>query len=431
VSDLRLIGGTVVCLDANQTILDGGEVGIAGDRIDYVGPPRGDGAAGEILDCRGQAVLPGLVNAHTHVAMTLMRSYADDMPLKPWLEERIWPIERHLTAEDVYWGTLLGALEMIRGGVTTFQDMYWHAPEATRAGLEAGLRTCPSAVLIGIIPDSDAMLKRAIDFADECLSRGEERLHIRFGPHAPYTVPDAYLEGIIAAAAERHIPVHIHLAETQHEVDESLAQYGDRPVEHLERVGLFQVQCCAAHCVHLSPAEIELLAVRRVGVLACHTSNLKLGCGVLPLPDLLAAGAVVGLGTDGPASNNNLDIFEEIRLAALLHKGLRHDATLVSAHQALEIATHGGAQALGIPELGRLAVGWRADVITVDLTAAHLCPGHNVVSDLAYAAGAHDVQTTIVAGKVLMRDRQVLSLDEGEVLARARACASSLVERAG
>lgn len=418
-STLRIVGGTVLCMDEARTIHSPGEVGIDGAAISYVGPVR-NGAPGTVLDATGRAVLPGLINAHTHAAMTLMRSWADDMPLKAWLEDRIWPLEAHLTAEDVYWGTALGAVEMLRAGVTCFQDMYWHAAAAARAGLDAGMRVCPSGVLIGIHPDAERMLAEAIEFVDECLAEKHPRCHIRFGPHAPYTVPDEYLERVLAAAAERDVPVHIHLSETAHEVAESVAHHGEPPVAHMARVGLFDVTCCAAHCVHLEPEEIDLLAERRVGVLASHTSNLKLGCGVMPLPDLRRAGAVVGLGTDGTASNNNLDVLEEARLAALIHKGVRRDPTVVTAYEALEMATRGGAAALGIDRLGTLREGYRADLICVDLRAPHLCPGIDVISDLVYAAQASDVRTVIVDGEVVMRERQLVMVDEAEVMARAR-----------
>ena len=429
-SDLRILGGTVLCFDEDRTLWPDGEVGISGGRIDYVGPRR-DTADGDVLDARGQAVMPGLVNAHTHVAMTLMRSYADDMSLHAWLEQRIWPIERHLLPSDVYWGTLLGCVEMIRAGVTTFNDMYWHAREATQAGLDSGLRTCPAGVLIGIVPDKQAMLERAIEFADECIARAHPRLHVRFGPHAPYTVPDDYMAQIIEAAGSRGVPIHIHLAETEKEVNDCLSQHGERVMEHMQRIGLFDVPVNAAHCVHLSPAEIDILAERGVGVVTNHSSNLKLGAGIALIPELLAAGAVIGLGTDGTASNNNLDVLEEVRLVALLHKGMRRDATVISAYDALEMATAGGAQAMGLTDVGRLKPGYRADVICVDLTAPHLCPGHNVISDLAYAAQSGDVTTTIVEGEVLMRDRQVVSVDQAEVVAKAREAAMALVGRAG
>ncbi|MBI2301519.1 MAG: amidohydrolase, partial [Armatimonadetes bacterium] len=365
-ADLRIVGGTVLTMDPDQRVLQGAEVGVAGGRIEYLGPQR-DMVPGEVVDASGCVVMPGLVNAHTHAAMTLMRSYADDMPLQAWLETRIWPLEAHLTADDVYWGTQLGAVEMLRAGVTCFQDMYWHAEAATRGGLEAGMRVCPSGVLIGVHPSAEGMFGEAVEFVDRCLAEDHPRCHIRFGPHAPYTVPDAYLERVIAAAAERDVPVHIHLSETLHEVEGSLAQHGERPVVHMQRVGLFDVACCAAHCVHLDADEVGILAERRVGVLASHTSNLKLGAGVMPLPDLHAAGAVIGLGTDGPASNNNLDVLEEARLAALIHKGVRHDPTTITAAEALAMATWGGAEAVGIPQLGRLIEGWRADLICLDL----------------------------------------------------------------
>ncbi len=428
-STLRIAGGTVLCLDPRRTILPGGEVGLADGRIDYVGPVR-EQAAGEVLDATGRAVLPGLVNAHTHAAMTLMRSYADDMPLQPWLETKIWPLEAHLTGEDVYRGSQLAAVEMIRAGVTCFHDMYWHAPDACRAGLEAGMRVAPSGVLIGVHPNAEAMLTEAIEQLDGWLSEAHPRCHPRFGPHAPYTVPDAYLERVIAAAAERRVPVHIHLSETEHEVAESLDRHGEPPVEHMARVGLFEVHTAAAHCVHLAEHEIELLAERRVGVLASHTSNLKLGAGIPPVPQLLAAGATLGLGTDGTASNNNLDVLEEMRLAALLHKGVQRDATVVSAAEALEMATWGGATAVGIDRLGRLQEGWLADLIVVDLSGPHLCPNTNVVSDLVYAAQSSDVVDVIIGGELVMRDRVLLKVDETEVKARAREAAQRLMRLA-
>lgn len=426
----RIRGGTLICLDPERRVIPDGEVGVRDGVIDYVGPAR-DQADGTILDAAGQAVMPGLINAHTHVAMTLMRSYADDMPLMPWLETKIWPFEANLVPDDVYWGTQLGAVEMIRGGVTCFHDMYWHADQALRAGLDAGLRVAPSGVLIGVIPNAEEMLNEAIEFVDRCLAEAHPRCHIRFGPHAPYTVPDAYFSRVIAAAAERGVPVHTHLSETTGELDLSREEHGETPVRHMQRLGLFEVPCCAAHCVHVDAEEIALLAEHGVGVLASQTSNLKLGCGIAPIPDLLAAGCAIGLGTDGVASNNNLDLFEEIRLAALLHKGVRQDAECITAVEALEMATWRGAEAIGIDRLGRLMPGYRADIIGVDLTAPHLCPGLNPVSDLAYAAGAADVVWSMVDGEPVMRDRRVLTVDVGEVMTRARAASARLVAAAG
>lgn len=426
----RIVGGTVLTLDHEQRILADGEVAVRNGVIDYVGPRR-DAADGTLIDAAGQAVLPGLINAHTHVAMTLMRSYADDMPLRPWLEQKIWPFEAHLVAEDVYWGTQLGAIEMLRAGVTCYHDMYWHAPEALRGGLDAGMRVAPSGVLIGILPNAEEMLTEAIEFVDSCLAERHPRCHIRFGPHAPYTVPDPYLERVIAAAAERGVPVHIHLSETTVEIADSLAQHGETPIRHMQRLGLFEVPCCAAHCIHVDAEEIALLAERGVGVLTSHTSNLKLGCGIVPLPDLLAAGCKLGVGTDGTASNNNLDVLEEVRLAALLHKGVRHDAEAVPALTALEMACWRGAEAVGIDRLGRLEVGWRADIIGLDLTGPHLCPGTNLVSDLVYAAQSADVRWAMVDGELALQDGRCLLVDEEEVKARARESARRLIAAAG
>ncbi len=428
---LRIIGGTIVTLDPERRVIEAGEVEVNGGWIEYVGPVRESAGEAEVIEASGKAVLPGLVNAHTHAAMTLMRSYADDMPLQPWLETMIWPLEAHLTGEDVYWGTMLGAVEMIRGGVTCFHDMYWYAGEAARAGLTAGMRVAPCGVLIGVLPNADDLLAEAIETVDGWLSDGHPRLHASFGPHAPYTVPDAYLERVIAAAAERHVPVHIHLSETAQEVADSVAAHGETPALHMDRVGLFEVHAAAAHCVHLTPEEIDLMAAKGAGVLVNHTSNLKLGGGVPPVPALLDAGATVGLGTDGAASNNNLDILEEVRLAALLHKGLLRDATVVSAVEALEMATWGSAAAVGIDRLGRLLPGWRADVITVDLSAPHLCPGANVVADLVYAAQSSDVTDVVIGGEVVMRDRQVTKVDQAEVVAKARETAQRLYSRVG
>jgi len=429
VSQVRIVGGTLVTLDAQRRVIADGEVGLGDGRIDYVGARRSAAEPGDVIDVAGKAIMPGLVNAHTHAAMTLMRSYADDMPLQPWLEQKIWPLEAHLRPSDVYHGTMLGALEMIRGGVTCFHDMYWHADRAAAAGLDAGLRTCPSGVLIGVVPHADQLLAEAIDFVDHCLANPHPRCHVRFGPHAPYTVPDPYLEQVIEAAAARGVAVHIHLSETEHEIQASLERHGERPVEHMAQLGLFEVPTCAAHCVYVEPFEIDLLVEGRVGVLASHTSNLKLGCGIVPLPDLLAAGAVIGLGTDGVASNNNLDMFEELRLAALLHKGVRRDATVITAFEALEMATWRGAEAIGLTDVGRLTVGYRADLIGVDLSGPHLCPGLSAVADLAYAAQAGDVTDVWVEGQPLMLDKALLHLDEAAIMAHARESAEYLMSQ--
>lgn len=431
---IRIDHATVVTMNEAGEILPDGEIFIRGDSLEYVGPARpaeACPAADWVLDATGQAALPGLINAHTHCAMTLLRGYADDMELRPWLETKIWPLEAHLTPEDVYWGTLVGAMEMIKGGVTTFNDMYWHFGETARAAVEAGIRACPSGVLLGILPNAEEMVREAIAFVDQWLE-AHPRIHVMFGPHAPYTCPDSLLRWIRDAARERGLPIHIHLSETEQEVQDSLAQHGRRPVEHLAELGLFETHVLAAHCNHLSDEEIRILRDYGVGVSHNPGSNLKLATGFCPLPRLLEAGVKVGLGTDGTASNNNLDVLEEVRFAALIHKNVQGDPTVITAEQALALGTRGGAEALGLGHLvGQLTPGRRADLILVDLQQPHLWPGHYVVSDLVYAARADDVRTVIINGEVVLHERQWTRLDEAAMLAQARVHLQALLERAG
>lgn len=392
--------------------------------ITYVGPQNGlppqDVAASglvETIDADGMLLMPGMVNAHTHLAMTLLRGYADDMPLKPWLEEKIWPVEAKLAGDDVYWGSMLGIVEMLRAGVTCFNDMYHFFQDGTRAAEEGGIRALPSGVLLGFVGDPLENLKRAVEFAEESKSA---LITPMLGPHAPYTCSDELLRAVRDAALEHGLPVHIHLSETQHEVDESLQTHGVTPVRHLADLGLFDARVTAAHCVHLTDDDIELLAEKRVGVVHCPGSNMKLASGFQPLPKLLAAGAQVGLGTDGAASNNNLDLLEEARLAALLHKGYTGDPTVVTAHQALRMATLGGAQAVGLDhEIGTLEVGKRADCVLVSLREAHNQPLFDVESQMVYAAHSADVDTVVVDGEVLLKSGYLTRLDEEEVIAQA------------
>jgi len=422
---LEIRGATLLTMVAGAEAIPEGVLAAREGVITYAGPAEAYAAeaeAEEVIDARGCVALPGLVNAHTHCAMTLLRGFADDMDLKPWLEEMIWPTESKLTEEDVYWGVMLGSVEMLRAGVTCFNDMYHFAQAGTRAAVDAGIRVCPSGVLLGFLPDAEAMLARALEFTAGLAAQAHPRIHPMLGPHAPYTCPDHLLRQVAEGAAAQGVPIHIHLAETKHEVEESLAAHGETPVAHLERIGLLEGQVNAAHCVWLTDRDIETLAARRVGVVHCPGSNMKLASGVCPVPKLLERGAIVGLGTDGAASNNNLDLLEEARLAALVHKLHDLDPKVVDAGQALALATRGSAQALGLGDtIGTLEVGKRADVAVVDLSAPHLAPGHRLVSDLVYSAQASDVVHTIVEGVVLMRDRRMVHLDEAEIVREARA----------
>jgi 5-methylthioadenosine/S-adenosylhomocysteine deaminase len=389
--------------------------------ITYAGPAAGAPPCplgAEVLDAGGKLLLPGLVNAHTHVAMTLFRGVADDMPLKPWLEEKIWPMEGRLTSEDVYWGALLGCAEMLRAGVTCFNDMYHHFPEGTRAAVDSGIRALPSGVLLGFLRRGDAVVDEAVEFCLGVREAHPRRVHPMLGPHAPYTCPDDLLRKVIAAAHEHDLGIHIHLAETAHEVEESLQTHGTTPLRHMADLGMFACRVTAAHCVWLGDDDIALAAETGVGCVHCPSSNMKLASGFARLPEMLAAGVTVGLGTDGAASNNRLDLLEEARLAALIHKGHSGDPTVVNAHQALHLATLGGARALGLGDLiGSLEAGKRADCILVDLSRAHNQPLFDVVSQMIYAARSSDVDTVIVEGAVLVQGGQFTKLDEAGIVA--------------
>lgn len=427
---LRIEGAEIITMAGGASEVHGGWTLEAVDgAITYVGPAErlSAGPADEVIDGSGCLLLPGLVNTHTHAAMTLFRGAADDMPLDPWLREQIWPIEAKLTDEDVYWGTMLGIAESLRAGVTCLNDMYHFPHMGARAAEDTGVRFCPAGVLLGIVPGVSDMVAEAVQFSHEYASRPGGCIHPMLAPHALYSVPREMLERIIAAALEIDVPIHIHVAETEENVRWAMEEYGRRTVQALEAIGLFAAKVTAAHCVHLDAWDIEIIAGRGVGVAHCPGSNLKLASGLAPTRALLQAGAVVGLGTDGCGSNNNLDLIEEARLAALIAKVREDDPTAVPAEAALRMATLGGAQALHLGDtIGSLEVGKRCDCILMDLNAPHLQPRHSLVSDLIYAAHSCDVRTVIVDGRVLMRDRVLTTIDLDETIAKAGECAARL-----
>jgi 5-methylthioadenosine/S-adenosylhomocysteine deaminase len=422
----------VVTADAQDTVLPRADVLLRDTRIAGVWPSEArppEVTAERTLQADGMVLIPGLINAHTHAAMTLLRGYADDMQLMPWLQERIWPLEAKLEAEDVYWGTLLGIMEMIRGGVTCFNDMYHCYAEGARAVLDSGVRGVISGVLLGFLPNAEERLEQAIAWTKEWNGKGGGRLVTMLGPHAPYTCPDALFRRVIEAARTEGLGVHTHLAETLGEVEDSVRDVGMTPVQHVQRLGLFESHpVVAAHCNHLTEEDISLLVEHRVGIAHSPGSNMKLASGVAPIPKLLAAGAVVGLGTDGASSNNNLDMIEEMRLAALLHKVTSGDPTCVPAREALAMATRLSAQALGLEgQIGQIAVGLKADLALLDFHQPHLQPRHDVVSHLVYAARAGDVRTVFVDGQPLLLEGRFTTLDEERIYAEVNARVARLV----
>ena len=397
---------------------------IAGKRIAAV-LPAGEGAArlpesARRVEGRRRAALPGLMNAHTHTAMAMLRGYADGMPLLPWLQEKIWPLEAKLSEEDVYWGARLGCLEMIRTGTTFFNDMYWHFDATARAAADSGLRALVGGVIIDQgDPSTAAAQREAALAAVERVERFGSRVRASLAPHAIYTVGEENLRWVAETAAAHDLPVHIHLSETAGEVADSVAARGMRPPAWLDRVGLLDARLLAAHCVHLDAAEIALLAERGVKPLHNPVSNLKLASGgPMPYSALREAGAQVLIGTDGAASNNNLDLLEELKFAALMAKHATGDPTAMSARDALAMATTGAAEAFGI-DAGLIAPGRLADLILVDLDHPLMFPGHDLAADLVYSAHGRAVRTTICDGRVLMHEGHV----EGESEVRAEVAA--------
>jgi len=358
-------------------------------------------------------VTPGLINAHTHAAMTLLRGVGDDLPLMRWLNERIWPLEKALVSEEfVFDGSRLAALEMLRAGVTCCSDMYFFPEAAARAMREVGMRAVVGVIAIefasAFARDAAEYLHRGLAARDAL--RDDPLVSFTLAPHAPYTVSDPTFERVAMLAEELDLPIHLHVHETEHEIEESIAQYGLRPLARLDRLGLVSERLIAVHGIHLNPAEIELLATRGASVAHCPTSNLKLASGMAPASALLDAGINLALGTDGASSNNRLDILGEARLAALLAKGITLSADALPAEQVLECATLGGARALGLAErIGSIEVGKDADLAAFDLSAPEATPCFDPVSHLVYAASRESVSDVWVAGQHVVRTRQVVT----------------------
>jgi len=415
-------GGTFITMDERRPVVEG-YMSVADGRIEWIGPERPTGEFDEIVDGRGKWFLPGLVNTHSHAAMSLLRGYGDDMELGEWLEKKMWPAEARFTGDDVYWGTLLAIVEMLKSGTTCFADMYDQMDRVAEAVAESGIRAALARGVIGLCPPEvqRAKLDDAVRFARQWNGAADGRITTMLAPHAPYTCPPEYIERIVEAAHELDLPVHIHLSETRREVEEHERKYGLRPVEHMARIGLFSRPCLAAHAVHLTDKEIETLAQYGVHVSHNPGSNLKLASGFARLADLLRAGVTVGLGTDGAASNNNLDMFEEIRLAALIAKATTGDATAVGAFQALRLGTVDGARALWLDDVGKLAPGMKADIIAVDAEQPHFYPRSDVVSHLVYAASGADVTDVWIDGQAVVRGRMCVRLDEERIRAEAEA----------
>ncbi|MFT4880800.1 MAG: 5-methylthioadenosine/S-adenosylhomocysteine deaminase [Natronomonas sp.] len=429
-SDLLVSGGRVLrpsgSVERADVLLDQDAGTITA--VDEPGTVAGD----DELDAEGGLVIPGLVNAHTHVAMTLFRGAADDKPLDAWLREDIWPVEAELRAEDVAAGTRLGVAEMVRSGTTAFGDMYFFMNEVAAVAAETGLRARLGHGCISVgRPEAEARadFEDGLDFAREYDGHADGRIRTMFTPHSLTTVEEAHFEDFLPRAREAGLPVHFHANETTDEVDPVLEERGQRPLAWADDLGLLAEDSFIAHGVHVDDTETNLLAERDTAVVHCPASNMKLASGMAPVQDLLDAGVTVGLGTDGAASNNDLDMFDEVRDAAMLGKLAADDASAVEAHTAVRLATEGSAAALGF-DSGRLEAGANADLAVLGLDAPHLTPQHDLVSHLAYAASGSDVRHTVCDGQVLMRDRDLTTIDLDAARQAAERQAQALFERA-
>ena len=430
-ADILIRDGHVVTMDPKRRVFERGSVAIEGNKIVAVGKDVKE-KADTVIDARGKVVLPGLINAHTHLAMVLLRGVADDMELIPWLETRIWPLEKNLTGERVYAGALLGCLEMIKSGTTCFADQYFFMGDVARAVEGSGLR---GVLSYGIIEKGDperraSEIEKGTRLVKDYQGKANGRILTMFGPHAPYTCSTECLLKVKELAGKYKVGIHIHVAEDDGDIKNTIAFQGERPVKLLNKIGFLGPEVLAAHCVKVTDEEIGMLKKNNVKIAHNPVSNLKLAAGIAPVAKYLKEGVVVAIGTDGAASNNNLDMFEEMKVCSLAAKIREGNPTVVSAGETLEMATIGGARALRLEKnVGSIEVGKKADVIIVNFKQPHLTPLHNVVSHLVYAARGGDVDTTIVDGKILMQGRKVLVLDEDKVLWRAQKTSDDLIAR--
>lgn len=424
-ADLLLLPQWVVPVETEGALADHA-VAVQDGRILDVLPADAAQArydAAQTLALPGQVLIPGLVNLHGHAAMSLFRGFADDLPLMAWLNEHIWPAEKkHLSGSFVRDGTLLAAAEMLAGGITACNDMYFFPRAAGEAFLQAGMRATLGMIVLefpsAYASDADDYLAKGLALRDEL--KDESLLSFAFAPHAPYTVSDATFGRINTLAEQLGLPIHTHIHETNEEILDSLKQYGVRPLERLARLGLLGPNFIGVHAVHVSDAEIDLLAAHGCHVAHCPSSNLKLASGIAPITDLLRAGVNLGLGTDGAASNNRLDLFGEMRLAALLAKGASGNAAALPAAAALKAATLDAARALNLDDkIGSITPGKRADLVAVDLHALSSQPVFDPVSHLVYVAGREHVTHVWVDGKLKLNDRRLVNLDIDDLTARA------------
>ena len=405
---------------------------IKNDLIAEISDEIDEGNADKIIDGEGKILLPGFVNTHTHLSMTLFRGLADDLSLDSWLNDHIWPMEANLNGDYCYIGALLGAVELIKSGTTTFSDMYFYMEDVARAVDEAGLRAVLSYGMIdfGDAERREAEIKENMTLFENCNGMADGRIKVFFGPHSPYTASEELLIKVRQLADEYNMGIHIHVSETQKEINDVSEEKGLRPFEYLDKIGFLGPDVVAAHSVWLSDEEIEIIKKNDIKISHNPCSNMKLASGIAPVSKLIEKGICVSIGTDGASSNNNLDLIEELKTASLLQKVSTLDPNVLNSHEAIAMGTIKGAEALGLgDEIGSIEVGKKADIILIDTNSANMVPDSSTLtSNIIYSANGSNVDTTICNGKILMENKKLTVLDEQEIYDKARQAIKNLKE---
>lgn len=424
VADILVHNGTILTMDEKNTVIPDGLIAISGNTIRSIGKDKkGSITAKRELDAEGGLILPGLINCHTHAAMTLFRGLADDLPLMDWLNNYIFPVEGKMDGDFVRVGTLLACAEMIMCGTTTFCDMYLFEEEVAKAAQEAGMRCLIGEVLYDFPSPNYGSIEKGFTYTEALIERwkADPMVNIAVEPHSVFTCGPKLLVKANDLALEKGVPLILHLAETREEIEETEKRFGKRPAQYLEDLGVLGSHLILDHCVYLSNSEIDLLAERQVRAVHNPESNMKLASGIAPVPEMLAKGVTVGLGTDGCASNNNLDLFGEMDMAAKLHKAHRLDPTVMGAQTLIKMVTADAAIVLGLEKLtGSLEAGKRADLVVMDTNRPHCIPMYNPFSHLVYAASGHDVKHSIIEGSIVMENRRLCTLDVEDIMRRSR-----------
>lgn len=431
-ADIIIRNAHIVTMNNSCEVIKNGAVIIVGNKIADIGESSiaNSYKANKEIDAKGNVVMPGLINSHTHASMTIFRGMADDMPLHEWLNNYIFPAEaKFLTAENVRLGALLACHEMIRSGTTCFADMYYFTDEVAQVSKQTGIRCLLSEALIDFPVPNNPTPQHSLDYTNFLLDKykGDSLVNIGVGPHSPYTCSPNWLKEGRKLANQHDIPFHIHLAETQLEYDETMTKIGCTPVKNLENLGLLDGKTIAAHSIHVSDVDIEIMKRNNVSPVNNPQSNMKLVSGVCPVPKFIDAGCNVALGTDGVVSNNSLDMFSEMKVAALVHKLHNNNPAVASAHDVLKMATINGAKALGIENItGSIEKGKRADIIMIDCKQAHAQPMYNVFSQLVYSINGHDVDTVICDGEIVMSNKQVKNINLDDAIVQLGSLATNV-----